>query len=253
MFDTIRSGLAASTRQLDIITDNMANAKSAGFKRSTASFSDVYAATVGNQTQGIGVKLEGSHRAFSQGSIETTQNTLDLAVLGQCMFVLGPRDGSAAPIFTREGGVTVDSEGYLVSSEGLSYLSDELEPLQLPASWMGAALEAVNVNSDGAIMAVYGQNEAIKVGQVGLASFVDVARLQPLGSNRFAVSRESGVATYGRPGGEIFGTVQAGALEVSNVDLTNELAMMIRAQQIYNANSRALQTEVDLGKRLIDG
>ena len=82
MFDTIRSGLAASTRQLDIITDNMANAKSVGFKRSTASFSDVYAATVGNQTQGIGVKLEGSRRAFSQGSIETTQNTLDLAVLG---------------------------------------------------------------------------------------------------------------------------------------------------------------------------
>ena len=251
MISVIRTGLSGITQEISVISNNIANANSIGFKKSSTSFDDVFTEQsqkrLGSLT-GSGITLNKPTRIHSQGTLKETGEALDLGIVGSGMFILDSRESTGLVTYSRAGSFSVNNQGLIVNADNISILDKNLNPIKLPfnVSVDGKTpqkLTNVKVEPDGKIKASYGTSEFLTVGQVGLARFSAENRLRSIGNANFVETNESGIATLGNPKDLGFGSIQNGSLENSNTEISDELVNLIRAQQAFNGNARMLETE----------
>lgn len=259
------SGLNNAQTDLNVISHNIANAETNGFKKSAASFADVVASSVltnPSLTQGIGSTVQAITQNFSLGPIEQTGSALDLTINGDGFFTtLAP--GSGSTIYTRSGAFKIDGQGYVVS-KSLNRLeafpttttgtvtSTTPAPVQIAlTNAAGAQFSGVTVSNDGRVTAAYADGSTTVVGAVAVANFVSPQGLKQLGSASWLSTGLSGTATYNTPGSGPAGPLLSGALERSNVDLSEELVNLITAQSYFQANSKAIDTSSQILQAVI--
>jgi flagellar basal-body rod protein FlgG len=238
-----KTGLDAQNTQMAIIANNLANANTTGFKSQRAAFQDLMyqnVRQVGAQstqntqystglTLGTGVRIVATESNYAQGSVTTTNGPLDLSISGRGFLQITMPDGTLA--YTRDGSLTLDNQGNVVTSSGY--------PLA-PAITIPAGTQSVTVGTDGAVTAVAAGGKATQIGQVQLADFINDQGLQNIGNNLVVESAASGSPQTGTPGANGLGTIQQGSLETSNVNTVTELVNMIECQRAYEMNSKAI-------------
>ena len=245
-----KTGLNAQNRRMQVISNNLANVNTTGFKKDRANFETLLyqvLKTSGAQTTGetknvsgfnvgTGVKIINSDKLFTQGNIVTTDNALDLAIDGGGFFQILNPDGTVS--YSRAGVFGKNAEGLLTTPSGF-VLQPEIE---IPE---GAT--SINVSSDGIVsVQVPGQVDAEEVGQLQLADFANPTGLQPIGQNLLLETPASGPAIVENPFTNGFGKIVQGALESSNVNVVQELVDMIETQRAYEVNSKAISGVDDM-------
>ncbi len=267
MLSILKSALNANSSEMGIISNNIANANSTAFKKSTANFEHIYSihkSTNPDAFSGRGVGMSDPRIQMSQGSFQTTGGALDLAISGTGFFPVVQGDQLDTPLFTRDGSFNITAKGEVVTNDGLKvmgFLGDDkavLKNLIIPTTKQNAdqttsIISNINVASNGKITATYGLDDEVIIGSFALASFINGPGLTPTGNNRFQNNLKSGLPKFGIPMDGSFGKINAGYLERANVDITSEMVTMLKTQQAFSGVSRLLQTEVDITKRLIDG
>ncbi len=244
------TGMSAQQTQLDGIANNIANANTNGYKKQRIDFQDLLYQTVraaGSQTNantasptglqlGSGVKVAGTSRQFSQGTILVTDAPLDLAIEGDGFFVVQQPDG--VPAYTRSGALQKDSQGQLVTAEGFALDP----PILIPPDAL-----SVSVGADGTVNAtLHGQAAPAQLGQINTAAFVNPAGLSSLGRNLYLATSASGDPQVGAPGTDSRGALLQGALEKSNVDVVSEMVGLISTQRAYEVNSKIITAADDM-------
>lgn len=245
-----KTGLDAQQTQMDVISNNLANASTTGFKTSRASFQDLMYQNEGQpgsqtteQTQsptglllGTGVKVVGSEKLFTQGAVTQTGNSLDVAIQGNGFIQVSLPDGTVA--YTRDGSLHQDSTGQIVTGDGY--------PL-VPSITLPANVNSITIGTDGTVSVTSnGSTAPTQVGVVQLANFVNPAGLQPMGQNLYLETQSSGTAQTGQPGINGMGTLQQGSLESSNTNVVEEMVNMIQAQRTYEMNSKSVSAVDDM-------
>lgn len=241
---TASTGMEAQQTQLDVISNNLANVNTNGFKKSRVDFQDLVYQTLrpagattaqGNELPtgeqiGLGTKAISIQKMFSTGELKQTGNSLDVAIEGQGFFQILTPSGDMA--YTRDGSFKTDGQGRVVTSDGY-----QLQPeITIPAE----ATE-ITVGTDGTVTAVLpGQTTAQQIGQIQLVRFQNPAGLNSEGRNLFSPTSASGDPSTGTPGQGGFGTLTSGMLELSNVQVVEEMVNMIVAQRAYEINSKAI-------------
>jgi flagellar hook protein FlgE len=268
MFSIIKSGMASAMHDLSIISNNVANSNSNGFKKSLASFADLGAGrsaeTLASKTAGQGVLVEDKRLSFSQGSIVQTEQKTDLALQGNGYFILrNPNDAGVS--FSRNGSFALDANGFLKTDDNCFVLGtplidgafapdaaaiDALLPIRVPGTLNEAPISDLSITENGQITAKYGNQEAVPLGAITLGVFSNPAGLLELGNSRFGISDNSGNLTLGAPTDAGYATLLSGGLETSNVEITEELTAMIKAQQQFNGSARIMQTNSDMIEKL---
>ena len=249
-----KTGLDAQQTNLDVISNNLANVSTAGFKRSRAVFEDLLYQTLrqpgahsSDQTQvptgmqvGTGVRPVATERIHTQGNLQQTGNAFDLAINGQGFLQVQLPDGTVG--YTRDGSFHVDAQGQVVTSNGY---------LMSPAITIPANATKVSIGADGTVSATLpGQVAPQNVGGIQLANFINPAGLNSLGQNLYTESAASGTPQAGTPGSNGLGLLNQGYIETSNVNVVEELVSMIQAQRAYEINSKAIQTSDQMLQRL---
>jgi flagellar basal-body rod protein FlgG len=240
-----RTGLDAQDVKMRVIANNLANVNTLGFKRDRANFETLayqQVVAAGSQADsqnrlaiglnlGSGVQLTGTERIDTQGTMNTTGNTYDLAIEGAGFFQLERPDGTIA--YTRAGNFKTSADGLLVSPDGLPLIPQ----IQLPEG-----VGAVTIGNDGTVSAaVEGQSEPVQLGMIETARFVNPAGLQAVGGNLLLETAASGAPQVGAAGLEGRGTIRQGALEQSNVNTVEELVTMIETQRAYEIASKMIK------------
>ncbi len=241
-----KTGLDAQQTRMTVISNNLANVNTTGFKKGRAAFEDLMYQTVkqagGATTQqteapsglnlGTGVRVVATEKMFTQGNMLQTGNGLDAAVNGRGFFQVTMPNGSTA--YTRDGSFQVSSQGELVTSSGY--------PIQ-PGITLPENAQNVTIGADGTVsVTVPGQAAPQQVGQILIADFINPAGLQPKGENLYTETAASGSPQSGAPGLNGLGNIQQGSLESSNVNVVEELVNMIETQRAYEMNSKAIST-----------
>ena len=268
MLSILKSALNANSKEMGIVSNNIANANSTGFKKSSTNFEHIYSANHASDPDafsGQGVNISDPRIQMSQGALQATGGALDLAVTGQGFFTVVQGNQIETPFFTRDGSFNITADGQVVTNDGLKvmgYNGDQtiggLVNLVIPTTKTNldntvSIITNVNVNSKGKITATYGLDDEVVVGSFGLAAFTNEPGLNPVGNNRYQQNAKSGPAAFGVGMDNQFGKIEAGHIERANVDITSEMVTMLKTQQAFSGVSRLLQTEVDITKRLIDG
>lgn len=241
-----QTGLDGQQTKLGVISNNLANVSTTGYKASRVIFNDLLYQNIeqvgAQSTQdtelssglslGTGVRIVATQKQFTQGNIVNTDQSLDIAINGRGFFQILKPDGTLA--YTRDGSFSLDSEGQIVNSKGFT-----LEPsITIPEDAL-----SVTIGSDGVVSVLQpGNASPSQVGTIELATFVNPTGLQPDGENMFLESQSSGTPTTGTPGLDEFGALEQGALETSNVNVVEELVNMIETQRAYEMNSKAIAT-----------
>jgi len=244
------TGMEAQRLNIDVISNNLANVNTSGFKRSRADFQelmyqgikDAGAASADGTTLptgiqvGLGVKPAAVQKIFKQGDFVTTENPLDFVIEGNGFFQILTPEGETA--YTRAGAFKLDSEGNIVNSDGYA-----MEPaISIPSDAL-----SITVTSDGTVSIMQQGNIAgVEVGQMELAQFINPGGLQSIGKNLFLTTAASGEATTGNPNSEGFGAVNQGFLELSNVNVVEEMVNMIVSQRAYELSSKVVQTSDEM-------
>ena len=242
---TSATGMQAQALNLDVISNNLANVNTAGFKKSRAEFQDLLyetirpAGTPSSQDSEVPAGIQLGHgtrpstvlKIFSQGNMENTQNELDLAIEGDGFFQITLPNGEIA--FTRDGAFKLDSDGRMVNSDGFA-----LEPeITIPSDAL-----SISVGLDGTVSVLQaGETASSEIGTIELARFINPAGLISMGKNLFMTSEASGDEMTGTAGEDGLGTLAQGFLEMSNVSVVDEMVNMITAQRAYESNSKAIQ------------
>tara|TARA_B100000989_G_scaffold288725_1_gene259727 strand:+ start:265 stop:1071 length:807 start_codon:yes stop_codon:yes gene_type:complete len=266
MISVIRSGIDAALNDLGVTSNNIANAKTTGFKKRQATFADIYGNTDSIKMSGarIGMgALTAENRVLNeQGAFQQTGDVLDLAIEGQGLFTFIDADQPDNRIYTRDGSFTVSANGLITNTEGKQLMSALGAPITVPMTantatsvngtqtFAESRLTGVAIRTNGQIEATYGNNTTFSVGQVGLSMFADANRLTPIGQNYFKENVKSGAGVLGAPIEQGRGKVHSGALEMSNIDMTSELTNLMRAQQAFSGSSRLLQAENEMTRKL---
>jgi flagellar basal-body rod protein FlgG len=239
-----KTGLDAQNTRMAVISNNLANTNTTGFKSGRAAFQDLMyqnVRQVGAQstqntqystglTLGTGVRIVATEKDYSQGSVLQTNNSLDMSVNGRGFLQITMPDGTVA--YTRDGAFSLDNQGNVVTASG--------SPLQ-PAINVPAGDQSVTIGNDGVVtVKSAGNAKGTQVGQIQLADFINEQGLQPIGNNLLVESAASGAAQVGTAGTNGLGTLQQGALETSNVNSVTELVSMIECQRSYEMNSKAI-------------
>jgi len=241
-----KTGLDAQQRRMSVISNNLANANTTGFKQDRLVFEDLLYETIrqpGAQSSGstqlpsglmigTGVRVVATEKMHTQGNIVQTDNALDMAIQGRGFFQVLMPDGGLS--YTRDGTFQIDSTGQMVMSNGYP-----LEPsITIPEDAL-----SVTIGSDGAVSVLQAnQTSPTVVGNIELADFVNPTGLQPMGENLYKESGASGGVVTGTPGLTGLGSIISGALETSNVNVVTELINMIETQRAYEMNSKAIST-----------
>jgi len=249
-----RTGLNAQQTNIDVIANNLSNLSTAGFKKSRAVFEDLLyqvirqpGAQSTQQTQfsnglqlGTGVQPISTARIFTQGSIQFTDNALDVAVNGEGFLQVLMPDGTTA--YTRNGSFQKDNQGNIVTPEGY--------PMQPNINIPENAL-SITIANDGIVSITQAGNVApVQVGQIQLATFINPGGLLSIGSNLFLETGSSGAPTPNTPGQNGAGTLKQKYIETANVDVAEELVSMIQAQRAYELNAKVVTTSDQMLARL---
>jgi flagellar basal-body rod protein FlgG len=249
-----KTGMEAQQMQLDVISNNLANVSTNGYKKSHAVFEDLMYQNlrqVGSNTSeqstlptglqlGLGVRTVATSRSFAQGNLQQTSNNLDVAIQGNGFFQVTLPDGTTG--YTRDGAFQIDNAGRLVTSNGLPILNG----ITIPANATN-----VSIAQDGAVSAtVPGNVTPQAIGNITLASFINPAGLEPKGQNIYAESAASGQPNAGTAGANGLGQLAQGFVETSNVNVVQELVTMIQTQRAYEMNSKAIQTSDQMLQKL---
>lgn len=241
-----KTGLDAQQTDISVISHNLANVNTVGFKRGRAVFQDLLYQTVqqpgGQSSQnsvlpsgtmmGTGVRTVATQKIFTAGSMLNTENSLDVAINGRGFFSVLMPDGSTA--YSRDGQFQLNANGEVVTSGG--YVLQP--PITVPS---GA--KSVTIGSDGTVSVLNaGATLPTTVGTITTTDFINVAGLQPIGENVYTETAASGTPTTGTPGTNGLGRLLQGSLEASNVNVVEELVNMIETQRAYEMNSKAIET-----------
>jgi flagellar basal-body rod protein FlgG len=249
-----KTGLDSQQTQMDVISNNLANVSTAGFKRSRAVFEDLLYQTMRQpgtqstqQTQvpsglqiGTGVRPVATERIFTQGNLQKTDNSRDIAIQGDGFFQIQMPDGTTA--YTRDGSFQIDSQGQLVTASGF--------PVQ-PAIIVPAEALSFNVGRDGTVtVKMPNTPNPTQIGTLQLATFINPAGLEAKGENLYAETGASGTPNANNPGVNGAGLLTQGYIETSNVNVVEELVNMIQTQRAYEINSKAITTSDQMLQRL---
>ncbi len=241
-----KTGLDAQQTRMEVVSNNIANVSTTGFKRERAVFEDLLyqnisqvGASSTQDTQlpsgfsiGTGVRVVATEKLHSQGNLTNTGNPLDMAVQGKGFFQILMPDGSLA--YTRDGSFQVNQDGQLVTSSGYQVQ---------PAITVPEGAQSVTIGSDGTVSVLLpGSAAATQVGSLQLTNFINPAGLQAIGQNLLLESGSSGAPQTGTPGLNGLGTLMQGSVESSNVNIAEELVNMIETQRAYEMNSKAIQS-----------
>ncbi len=243
---TAATGMNSMQHQIDVTSNNIANVNTTGFKQDRAEFQDLMYETLnytaGQTTQtsinptgidvGLGVRISGIQKNFTEGDLKLTSNPLDLAIEGKGFFQITLPSGETA--YSRNGAFKLNAEGSIVNGSGYSLSPEIVVPDNVTD---------LTVARDGTVTAKDPQTgDVVDLGQITIADFVNPAGLTPLGESLFMRSDASGDVLEGNPTQEQFGSIQQGMIELSNVKLVNEMVDLITAQRAYEANSKAITT-----------
>ncbi|MGM0424454.1 MAG: flagellar basal-body rod protein FlgG [Thermodesulfobacteriota bacterium] len=245
---TAASGMAAQQLNIDTTANNLSNVNTVSFKQSRAEFEDLMYQTLniaGRENQagntlptglqvGMGVKPASAHKFFEQGDFQNTGNPLDLAIEGDGFFQVEVNGDLA---YTRAGNFKLDQDGQVVTSKG--------NPLQPPFNVPPEA-ENIEVTSDGRISALNDAGEELAGADIPVYTFVNPAGLNSIGGNLYLETEASGAPQEEIPGENNAGTIEQGFLEMSNVELVEEMVKMITAQRAYESNSKAITSSDEM-------
>jgi flagellar basal-body rod protein FlgG len=249
-----QSGLDAQQFNVDVISNNLANVSTTGFKRQRPVFQDLLYQTLrqpGAQSSqltqyptglqlGTGVAPVATARIFTQGNLQQVGGALNLAIDGRGFFQILLPNGNTA--YTRDGGFQLDSQGQIVTSLGFT-----LQPtITIPADAL-----TITIGGDGTVSVTQPTSaQPTQVGNIQLADFINPGGLQATGNNLYLETASSGPPTTGDPGSNGLGIIDQGFLEASNVSVTEELVDLITAQRAFEINSRAVQVSDEMLQRL---
>lgn len=249
-----KTGLEAQQTQMDVISNNLANVSTTGFKRSRAVFEDLLyqnlrqpGAQSSQQSQipsglqiGTGVRPIATERIHTQGNLQQTNNQLDMAIQGAGFFQVLLPDGNTA--YTRDGSFQTDSQGQIVTANGY---------VVQPAVTIPANATSVTIGMDGVVSVTQpGVAAAVQVGSLQLATFINPAGLESMGQNLYLETASSGTPGTNVPGTNGTGSLSQGYVETSNVNVVEELVNMIQTQRAYEINSKAITTSDQMLQRL---
>ncbi|RMH17419.1 MAG: flagellar basal-body rod protein FlgG [Gemmatimonadetes bacterium] len=249
---TAATGMIAQQTRVEVISNNLANVNTTGFKRSRAHFEDLLYQTAQNQQSvqgegvqtleevqvGRGTRLTGVQRIMSQGALEQTGRPLDLAIEGEGYFQVQFNDGVVA--YTRDGSFQISDQGALMTSSGY---------LVLPGATVPQDASEVTISRNGIITArTNAGSESIELGRIELARFMNESGLRAMGENLYVETEASGKPIVGFPQEPGFGRLIQGALEASNVEIVQEMVDMITAMRAYEINSKAVQTGEEMSQ-----
>lgn len=241
-----KTGLSAQDTALTTISNNLANVSTVGFKRDSAVFQDLLyqikrepGALTSQDSQlpsglqlGTGVRVAGTAKQFTQGTMQVTERSLDMAISGRGMFQILLPDGTTG--YTRNGQFQVDNTGQVVTANGYQ--------LQ-PAITVPDNVSNLTIGEDGVVTAsVAGETAVVQLGQLDLVDFVNPQGLKAIGNNLFRETEASGNPVVGTPGLAGIGNIRQGSLEMSNVDVVEEMVNMITTQRAYEMNSKVVSS-----------
>lgn len=269
---TSLSGLKGAQTDLSAISNNLANVNSIGFKKSRAQFGDLFASSPTQNTKlvaGQGTRLNAVAQQFTQGTLESTDRTLDLAVAGEGFFVVKGDPPRQAVTYTRNGAfnvqpdrsvrdttgstlqlLPVDASGN-VTSTALSSAIDFVLPAGSPAD-PTIALVNVSIGIDGLVTTTYADGSSEVLGKVAMASFTAQEGLRPVGDGHWQSTGDSGAPAIDAATNGPLGSIRSGALERANVDVTEELVSLIAAQRNFQANAKAIETDNAMTQSIIN-
>ncbi|MBB3329908.1 flagellar basal-body rod protein FlgG [Halomonas campaniensis] len=251
---TAKTGLESQQVKLDVISNNLANVSTNGFKRSRAVFEDLLYQNLRqpgaqNDVQnrlpsgmqvGTGVRPVATERLHTQGGLENTENSRDLAINGNGFFQVLMPDGSTA--YTRDGSFQLDENGQMVTANGY--------PLE-PAIIIPDNALSVSIGEDGTVSVTQpGVAQSLQVGQISISTFVNPTGLESIGGNLYLETTSSGPRNETMPGMNGAGRLFQGYVETSNVNVVEEMVSMIQTQRAYEINSKAVQTSDEMLARL---
>ena len=242
---TAATGMMAQELNVQVISNNIANMRTTGYKRQRAEFQDLlyeHVTRVGTQTSaqgnilpvgidlGSGVKTVGTPRIMTQGTLLPTGNTLDLAIRGEGFFKIQMPDGTFS--YTRDGSFMMDAQGRIVTAQG--------NPVQ-PTITVPTNTTAISINTQGQVSAtVAGSTTPTVLGQITLTRFVNKAGLQSIGDNLFVETPASGTPQDGTPNADGYGDLLQANLEMANVEAVTEISDLIAAQRAYEMNAKVI-------------
>lgn len=269
-FYTSLNGLKNAQTDLGVISHNIANAETTGFKKSRTEFADIVVGSAFTNPKlvvGIGAAVESISQNFALGPIEQTGSALDLAINGDGFFTT-KNVVTGQTLFTRNGSLTVDGAGFISDGSGnrlqafptdaagtitSTTPADAIIPASNGTDLNGNPIEfaGITVGDDGAITASYADGSNVIIGKVALASFIAPQGLKQVGSSNWVTTGVSGAANYGQPSTGQYGSLLSGALERSNVDIAEELVSLITAQRNFQANAKAIDTATQISQTVI--
>ncbi|PPD05314.1 MAG: flagellar basal-body rod protein FlgG [Methylobacter sp.] len=241
-----KTGLDAQQTRIAVISNNLANVNTTGFKKSRAVFEDLIYQNIrqvgAQSTQntqlpsglqlGTGVRTVATEKLHTQGNIQQTENSLDVAISGRGFLQIQAPNGDIQ--YTRDGSFKVDANGQLVTSGGFQVI---------PALTIPTDAISITIGRDGTVSALQpGSATPTQLGQLQLADFVNPTGLEPIGENLYRESAASGAPVIGTPGDQEYGALLQGSLETSNVNVVEELVNMIETQRAYEMNSKVIST-----------
>ena len=276
MFGLIRSGMATAMHELSVVSNNIANAGSTAFKKSDVSFSDLYSSStpysVPRTAVGQGSNVYSTRVSDGQGGIVDRGGSLNLAMVGAGYFTVSPPDASGEPsgglFFSRNGELTIDKNGFIRSPDnsfvmgmtaGVNGVPSAIDqsgltrisvPFTVSDEEKEIPLSNLEIANDGVVSATYGPDDVRTIARLAIAVFPNQSGLKNMGGGTFSQTDASGNAILGSAGDIGFGTLQSGAVETSNVDITKEMTIMMRSQQQFNGAARLLQTNADMVEKL---
>lgn len=249
------TGMMAQEMNVNIISNNIANMRTTGYKRQRVDFQDLYNQNLRRQGAstsesgtivpagvqvGSGVRVVATPRIMSQGDIEQTDKDTDVAVRGEGYIQVQMPDGRTG--YTRDGSFEIDATGTIVTQDGYSVL---------PAITVPPNSKDLTISQTGTVQVTVGNGTTPTVlGQIQLARFVNKAGLEAIGDNLFVETTSSGAALVGNPGDEGFGTMLQGHLEMANVVPVSELSSLIAAQRAYEMNSRIIRAADEMSQAI---
>ncbi|WP_108945091.1 flagellar basal-body rod protein FlgG [Shewanella halifaxensis] len=249
-----KTGLTAQDTKMTTIANNLANVNTTGFKRDRVAFNDLFyqvqrqpGGQIDEQNElpaglqlGTGTRVAGTQKVFTPGDMLTTNQQLDLAIEGQGFFQIEEVNGDIS--FTRDGQFYRDSEGLMVTSQGLPLVPN----IQIPEEAL-----TVTIASDGIVSAqMAGQTDTQELGQITIVNFTNPAGLEARGNNLYRETGASGGAIEGIAGDEALGQIRQGALEGANVNVVEEMVEMISTQRAYEMNAKVVSASDDMLKFL---
>ncbi|MDA9421871.1 MULTISPECIES: flagellar basal-body rod protein FlgG [Bradyrhizobium] len=242
---TAATGMAAQELNVQVISNNIANLRTTGFKKQTAAFQDLiyeHVRRVGAQSSdqgtilpvgvdiGGGVKTVGTPRSMTQGTLSQTGNDLDLALSGEGFFKILMPDGTYQ--YTRDGTFQMDNQGRVVTAQG--------NPVQ-PTITIPNNASGISVSEQGQVsVTLPGSSASSIIGQIGITRFINKAGLQPVGNNQFIETPSSGAPQDGTANSEGYGKITQGSLEQANIDVVSEMSDLIAAQRAYEMNAKVI-------------